>query len=160
MDLVPLRVEFMQVLQRFGRLNLSSVLEGITKGEFVMLEILHADRAEHPDHTGMYVSKLVEQMDVTAPAVSRMLRQLEGKGLIERSVDMDNRRNTFIHITCEGMRTHSRMQKKLQAFTQGVIERMGEEDMRALLSLWARFADIMDLESTSFVKGSTDGKAD
>lgn len=137
-----------RALHRFGRLNTGQVmeLEGLTQGEFFSLSMLRAHMLGHPDTKGMYVWELARHMRVSPPGASRMLRGMEQKGLIERSVDREDRRNTYILVTAAGEEAWSRTAERVERFLNRVTRRMGLEDTMALVGLWNRLSDIVEEE--------------
>ena len=74
----------------------------LTHNEFIALCILSEEQKKQKEEQGIYVSMLASGMQSSTPAVSRLLRAMEEKGLIERKVDRKDRRNTFVSITEEG----------------------------------------------------------
>jgi len=112
--------------------------------EFFLLEALHDFQQRNPDRAGPYVSNLAARMRMSAPGISRMLRQLEEEGYVERTVDRENRRNTYIHITREGEKERENVHTEMSAFMDTLIMAMGEEDMLALLTLWSRLLTVLE----------------
>lgn len=139
---------FIEAMFRLGKPNFAHIRlrEGVTKGEFFMLGVLHDHKTKHPEAKGMYVSELAELLQVTPPAVSRMLRGMEGKDYLERVVDRADRRTTYIVLRPEGERTRREMEAGALTFAGRIIDRMGAEDTAVLLSLWGRLADIISEE--------------
>lgn len=141
MEKEALLQSFIGVLQRWREISIAGEFGGLTKGEFFALEVLSSHRTRHPCAKGMYVSLLVEFMHVSGPAVSRMLRLLEEKGYIERNVDTQDRRNTYITMTAEGVQAWQQAQEGMNQFMHGLLDNMGQENMMMLISLWNRFID-------------------
>lgn len=146
MDMQALHLQFMRVTHRFHRMQMTELFSGISRGEFVALEVLRQNRMDNPEQQGMYVSGLAGRMRVSMPAASRMLKALEQKGWIERHVDKEDRRNTFIHLTAAGEGMVVRTKQQLQYFNERVFEKMGLEETRQLLALWERLIGIMEEE--------------
>lgn len=144
MDKEALPQAFIGVLQRWRKISLTVGFSDLTMGEFFALEVLSHHKTLHPGAKGMYVSLLVDFLSVSGPAVSRMLRLLEEKGYIERTVDTEDRRNTYISMKAEGMLAWQKAQENLYRFFSDLTDSMGQEDMRMLISLWNRFIDIID----------------
>ena len=133
-------------MHRFRRLNLNVVAGGLTRGEFFALTKVREHLSEHPGAKGICVGELADEIHVTSPAVSRMLRGLEGRGLIEREVDRENRRTTYIVLTELGKRAQAAYAGRIEALADRVAERMGEENINALISLLDRLTDILSEE--------------
>ena len=75
-----------RALHRFGKRNTGQIIEmdGLTQGEFFGLVMLREHLKEHPE--GMHVRELAGKARVSPPRVSRMLRDMEEKGLLTRKV--------------------------------------------------------------------------
>lgn len=136
---------FMQTAHRFGKLRHSFSFSQVSSSEFMMLEKIGKSMDQDRD-SGIYVSELAKHLRVSSPAVSRMLRSLEQKNLIMREVDRDDRRNTYVYLTEQGCKIRNKTKAEVKDFTGRVFKRMGEEDIKVLLTLWGRLADIMEEE--------------
>lgn len=138
--------ELFRALHRFGKLNTGQLIEaeGLTQGEFFGLSMLREHLKEHPE--GMHVRELAQCARVSAPRVSRMLRDMEEKGLIERRIDKNDRRNTYITLTEGGEAAWQRTRDRLSTFLDRVVERMGPEHVQTMIDLWNQFAAILEDE--------------
>lgn len=142
MDTLQAQEAFFKTMNRFQKLSLST-MTGLTKGEFFLLSLLHQERLAQPGGKGMYVSALAGRMQVAPSAVSRMLRGLEQRALIERVVDREDRRTTYIVLTQGGEDIRRTCAQRMRAYSDRVLGRMGEADMETLLRLWNQMLDIM-----------------
>lgn len=112
----------------FRKLRLVSVFPGISFSEFATLSAI-----EHFDGTGsVKISKIAEVLDVAAPAVSRTLRGLEGRGYVLRSIDRSDRRNIYVEITLEGSSILKETEQILGNIYENVYNKMGAEAMEQL----------------------------
>lgn len=145
MDESKRHAALMGAMRRFGRINLTEVA-GISRGEFHTLWALHQHSADHPGAEGMYVSALAEELHILPPAASRVLRGMEKKGLIRRTVDPADRRNTFIHITGAGETARETARSRVVGLMRAVEGRMGREQLQTLITLWTRLAGILEEE--------------
>lgn len=124
---------FYLLLQKFRRINWGSVLETMTQGEFMALSAIHGFHAAQPDKPGVYVSVLAEELMISVSMVSKMLRGLEEKGWILRTVDPDSRRNTFVSLTDTGKALLERESARAHAMNQRVIASLGQERVNRFL---------------------------
>ena len=138
--------EIFQALHRFGKLNTGQLIEteGLTQGEFFGLSMLREHLKEHPE--GMHVRELAQCARVSAPRVSRMLRDMEERNLIERRIDKSDRRNTYIVLTDQGEAARCRTAERLSRFLDRVVERMGQEHVQTMIDLWNQFSAILEDE--------------
>ena len=75
-----------------------------------------------------------------------MLRDMEEKGLIERRIDRDDRRNTYIVLTEVGETARQRTTERISTFLDRVVDRMGLENVQTMIELWNQFSDILEDE--------------
>lgn len=81
--------------------NLDAIIKECSKGEFIiMLTILNYPEAELQEK--LKIKKLSEILNVSVPAISKMLKGMETKGLVKRKVDLLCRRNTNVELTNKG----------------------------------------------------------
>ena len=141
-----MRREIFRALHRFGRLSTGQLIEmeGLTQGEFFGLSMLREHLREHPE--GMHVRELADKARVSPPRVSRMLRDMEEKGLIERRIDRNDRRNTYTVLTEQGEEAWQRTAERLSAFLDRVLDRMGPDNVRTMIDLWNQFSDLLEDE--------------
>ena len=149
--------EFMHILQHWGRISFSSnFLNSLTKGEFYVLQLLRRNAAFCPTK-GITVSSLAGFMKVSPPAISRMVKNLEEKGFLTRTIDPADRRNTLILITPKGECIVDEQSAKLDDFMRNVVTQMGDEQTRQLIFLLKRLRSIMDAqESITCIPGYED----
>ena len=138
--------ELFRALHRFGKLNTGQLIEteGLTQGEFFGISMLREHLKDHPE--GMHVRELAGKARVSPPRVSRMLRDMEERNLIERRIDKSDRRNTYIVLTRHGEEAWSRTAERLSRFLGRVVDRMGLENVQTMIDLWNQFSDTVEDE--------------
>lgn len=95
---------------------------------------------------GIQASELSAKMRVSTAATSKMLKILEKKNLIFRTVDKKDRRRVFINLTDTGKIIYEETAKAQADFMNRVFQRMGEKDLNAYLTLWEKFNCIIEEE--------------
>lgn len=153
MDNAALQLELMRVLQRFRSLHPFESTMDLPKGAFFMLEMLDGHQRQYPHAQGMYVSDLARRMHMSPQALSRVMKIVEGKGGVERTVDSADRRNTFIRLTETGEALHHAQRARMLAFMDRVITAMGQENMEQLLLQWNRLIDTIESEAQKMREG-------
>ena len=136
--------QFGRVMQRIGKVSSELAFGNLTQNEFFALNIIRGFEEEHQDVKGIYVSTLGMLMKSSMPAVSRLLRTMEGKGLLERVTDPQDRRNTYVFITEQGEETRTKGMKQMGNLFLQVLRQMGSENMVSMLKLMQEYADIME----------------
>lgn len=134
MEYTETHIQFFQVLDRLKRLDWSKQFETLKPPEFFALCILTQFHKLHPDVPGMYVSAFAKELNVPAPAASKLLNVLENNGWITRMIDPASRRNTFIVVTQAGMDIHRSERSHSIGVGSRIFERMGTENTAALLT--------------------------
>lgn len=142
---------FLMAMLRMWRPGGHIQFQGMTRGEYFMLNVLSEHQTRVPGTKGMYVSELVEFLRVSPPAVSRMLRSLERKEYVKRVVDTENRRTTYIQLLPEGERARFEMEGRVMAFARRVTQRLGPEDTATMIRLWQKMGDIVQEEEQAMV---------
>ena len=149
MDLVK---QFMKARARCRKMDYSVLHPGAGNGEFAALELISHHSRQCGALYGVYVSELLKVMDVSAPALSRLLRSMEQKGLCVREIDPEDRRSICVHLTPKGQQARDKGHTLMLGFASRVVDGMGEEEFRQMIALWNRFGDVME-EEISALKG-------
>ena len=143
---------FLTVFHEFTRMNFGSLLLEMTQGEFfVLFTIRRILKREPSAQNAVSVSKIAQMMNVSSPAISRMLRGLEGRGYLERLTDPKDRRSSFVRLTQEGTAIYLAERARLYAFAERVMRRLGEENTERLIQLSGqlRAAVMAELKETA-----------
>lgn len=151
MDAYQLHSEMHHIMHRFKCLPFCELTSKVSRGEFFMLR--HSlDKMREEKRESLYVSEVVQLMDVTAPAISRMLKSLEDKGFIIRELDKENRRNTIVRLTKEAATYIDEAEARMGKVMEGVIVHMGEENITQFVELCNRMADALNEELMCAIK--------
>ena len=92
------------------------------------------------------MSKIAEKLRIAPSQISRMLKKLEERELIGRSVDTRDRRNTYVFLSENGKEVCRQVQNNMQVYFESVWKSMGEEQIDELIRLCNRLADCMESE--------------
>lgn len=137
--------KLLQVFHRVQRISVVFAME-LAPGECFVLQIIKRHRQEHPDEPGIYVSQIAGIWKKASSQVSRLLRGLEEKNLIGRSVDAKDRRNTYVFLTEHGTQVCDAMRERLDSYFHRVLEHMGKDNIDELVRLCNEMADVMEQE--------------
>ena len=109
------REHLFKALHRFGKIksHISSGVGELTKGEFFCMGVIADRNRRRPERSGVQVWDLAGHMQVRPPAVSRMLRGLEERGLIDLQRDTGRVRIT-VH----------RRREKVDLEESGILRRL------------------------------------
>ena len=153
MENKEIQEEMFRAMFRLKHLNMSGMLKDISIGEYKILEMCAGCPACNDGEDGAYVSGMAAQMRVSAPAVSRLLKGMEGKDYIARQADAKDRRNTRVFITEVGRVKREECREILRNYTERVIDRMGKDNMLQLLSLFNQMLGVIEDELKKTEKG-------
>ena len=100
------------------------------------------------------VSELAEKVHAQNSAVSRSLRNLEVQGLIERTVNRADRRNTCVTLTEKGKKKQEEIAATLGEFGRSVVSQMSDEDVSRLTACLKEMYQIarQEIEKRSWKK--------
>ena len=120
---------------RMSRLNLTNVIPDMCQGDIVILKTIagFVENAKEAEN-GVTVSAIVNELHIAPPAVSRAMNSLEEKGLILRSVNKSDRRNTLVTLTDLGWERQKENEEKIDAFMGKIFARVGEEKVEAIIT--------------------------
>ncbi len=94
------------------------------------------------------VSEISKMMHVTSPTVTQLIKGLEASGLVERHIDLTDRRAVGIVLTERG---EAVVEKAGEIFTttfQGLIEYLGEDQSNQLVELLMKAKSYFDDKGT------------
>ncbi len=143
-------MEFLATAHRFKKIHMSILFPEVSKGEFWTLKMIRDAALKSEDKCGIYVSTIAEHVKVTPSAISRMLKGLEEKELIERRVNKNDRRNTYVTLTRKGEEVTQKVENQMNEFTQNVMLTIGEEDSKMLIKLFNKLVDAMEVEAKQY----------
>ena len=135
--------ESFEIAEKFHRMrqlmmHLPSKL-GVSHSEFCTMNII--SESDSPD--GIAVSAIAAALEVTPPAVSRMLKSLEERGLIERRVNAFNRRSTVVKLTKNGEKLLDVAHERFIGMIHCISDKMGSEQLREFNRLYNEILNIM-----------------
>lgn len=150
--------EFVKAADRMRKIHMGHVFKELSQGEFFAMEIIRKGQEkegqeETDGEEGIFVSELAKKLRVSAPAASRMLRNLEEKDLIRREVDRGDRRNTYVYLTEKGREKRAKAAAAMDEFSGRVMNRMGPDDVESLIRLIEKMTLIMEDELSKCEKG-------
>ncbi len=140
----PQAEQLVHAVLRMRKANFSAFFCSMTRAEFFTAEYIHAYAARHPDEPGVSVSELAALLRIRPPAVSRTIRPLELRGLLKRSEDPQDRRNTRLSLTPEGEAVRAEICARMQRFSAVFAERMSAQELETLVRLLNKTMDIWD----------------
>jgi len=101
---------------------------------------------------GLAQKELADEMLLTPPTVSRMLKTMEQSGVIERRPDAGDQRVTRVYLTAKGRRLADDLRGVTSRYVAETFGRLPDEDLRELARLLDRLSagllDVADQRGT------------
>lgn len=144
--------EMITLFRKLVKVDFSSYIENLSREEFFMLGVIDDYSRENLGREGIRVSEIAETLDVSSPAVSRMLRGLERKKYICRKTSSISRRNTIVKLTPDGVSVYQNSKRNINDLLQRVMKIMGKDEMKELIRLWERLTQIFVEETGKDMK--------
>lgn len=126
---------FLSSIRQIHKLDWSKKLTACTQPEFLALSAIRYAQLRYPERTGVYVSVLADELLTSVSMVSKMLKVLEEKEWILRTIDPGSRRNTFVSLTEEGLSVYEKANREMEAIHEAVIEKIGMDNMMKFIEL-------------------------
>lgn len=128
------RGALMRSMMRLVNIKSNVLTEGCSSHSEIMLLYCSLDWfAEHGEH--LTVAQAAKILRVSAPSVSRTLKGLEEKGLIERDPDPRDRRSVRIVVTKTGERRVNRILSYVFTTMDRALGEFSEEELAAMIKL-------------------------
>ncbi|GLX68707.1 MarR family winged helix-turn-helix transcriptional regulator [Paenibacillus glycanilyticus] len=108
-------------------------VNGYNKSELRLLFCIMANTDE--DNPKIKVSDIGKKLLVTTPTVTQLLKKLMADGLVERTVDPDDRRSVGIELTPDGEQIAQEAVEQLNRHLGGLVEHLGDEQSLMLADL-------------------------
>lgn len=90
------------------------------------------------------ISDLSMFMNVSKPAITFMITDLEKRGLVERIYDKQDRRRIFLSLTEKGEEFVEKSEEEANNFFAQVFEKLGEHDSDELIRIFEKLGDILE----------------
>jgi|SRR6266849_144386 len=113
-----------------------------------------------PDATDIKVSEISKLLHVTSPTVTQLLKGLEANGLIERNVDLADRRAVGITLTEKGKMVTQQAADAFSASLQGLVEYLGEEQSSQLAELLPKVIRYYNEKAANVYRSPWNGDAE
>lgn len=160
MDTSPQEVNeaFSDSVHRFKKIQMKGLYRLTSEREFFALGMIHFIQRARKDGEGVQVSVLAKKMGISLSGMSRKLREMEERGYIARTVDLEDRRNTLVTLTEKGEEVFRSSNERWAEFFTRVTERLGFERAELLIRELDNCSDIME-EELALMESESKGKA-
>ena len=122
--------ELFRSMNQFRKLKFAEMFPMISRTDFfVMCTIM--DKGENGQIT---ISELASRAKMLPSAISRTLKGLEERGYVERNVNKNDSRNTYVELTEAGRQLTEEARQTMSDFGKSVMSQVDEADMKRLIS--------------------------
>lgn len=141
------RGDFVNSLIRLMNIK-SDILEECcaSHSEITLLYFALERFAECGEH--ITAAQAAELLRVSAPSISRTLKNLEEKGFIERDTDKNDRRSVRIIVTKEGERRVRGVLERIFVIMDRALGEFSNEELIAMAALHSKFVDTIEKAAT------------
>ena len=136
MDYEQLAEEFItrMIQMRFSDLNMS-INEAMHGDHFILAYVYHNDSA--------LPGELAQAMQTSTAYVAKMLRNLEEKDLIRRTLDVNDRRRILVTLTEKGKNQAEKDAAYVKDGVKWMLSTLGDEDAAALVRILRKISEKM-----------------
>jgi len=121
-----------EATEQFGAHILMNMNRYSTGESLVLYHLSFHDGLSNP-------SVLQEKAGTSSARIAAILRSLEKKGLIQRDVDLEDRRKTVVTVTQEGRQRALDEYEEMQEKLKKVFKKLGKKDTEDFIRILGRF---------------------
>ena len=126
---------FLNNMQNMCSFDISGIIRGITPAEFALMYITALQNKEG----SMTVAQAADRLHVSVPAVSRTLKNLEGKGYITRAVNEHDRRSVNISLSTSGTELLISNLRRFENTMERILSHFTDNELRTMMQLQSKF---------------------
>lgn len=142
-DLSGLTQELLNAVNRLRPANINAKMEcfsGINLTKRALIASLFADRNHaEGEWKGVTMSALARGLNISKPAMTKIVDELVAEDLIARRADKEDRRNIYIVFSENGEKKVGELMDRMKFMLGELIREIGEEDVRKFIELSQRF---------------------
>lgn len=129
------------IYERVGEINRVTLLQQLKGKSFGLLSSSEMDCIEYiGSHKNANVTKLAKSTSMTTSAISKVIKRLEKRSIVERYQESDNLKEVYCRLTAQGVEIyefHKEMTKQFLERDNAVYQEMSNEEISIIL----RFID-------------------
>ncbi len=128
---------------RIEKANINKLFKNINPLDYEIISILARESEKNETGKKFYLSDMSEQIGLPISRVSRIVRRLYDKKLVDWKHDGDGNEGTYICITDGGLTAARDQHERLEKFYIGVVEEFGRDRFLSHLHEMAELDGIM-----------------
>jgi len=134
-DYSELARQFIRTSHQMRKFGPQKKINETMHGEIFMVMFLSEKR------DSVLPSEISGAMDISSARVAAVLNSLEGKGLVTREIDRNDRRRILVKLTPAGREQAEEYDRMSLSSAAHMLELLGEEDAKELLRILKKLAD-------------------
>ncbi len=141
-----LREQFVLLMTKCSKMNTASVSPcGLPVNELGILHMIsEAGAGDMKEGINLDMQGIQDRLQISKPAISYNLNNLERKEYIVREIDPKDRRRISVHITQKGKDAWELSVQQHQDLWNMIVEEFGESQMDELTGLLKRFCEVIE----------------
>lgn len=137
----------LRLMDRVHRLQRSRPAPELARKEFMTLHMLRELCAE--EERGVSLGALADEMEVSPPAVSRIIQILVVRGYVDRKPDPDSRRSVILRLTEDGLRKEREIYSNMQEHMQRMFDQLGEDKAEEFYRMAQQLVELAEQDTKS-----------
>lgn len=129
-----------------GRMGAHRLFSHMSELEYMMIWVLSRDQSVAEAQRKIYLEDIANKLKLPISRVSKMIRELQDKGLVTWKHDGIGETGTYIQITEKGIQAATNQQEKLKGFYKTIINKFGKEKFVDLMTGLAELESMMEEE--------------
>jgi DNA-binding MarR family transcriptional regulator len=150
------REDMLNTLQKLQHIRFNELIRDLNQSEYIFLKILHK-LIKKSGTNSVYVATIAKELEISTPAVSKMLKNLEKKQYVTREVDPLDRRNTHVFLTQKGTAAKKEADKFFEKFFNKIYQKINKEDIIQFLHLAKKISNVL-IDEINMANGNNSEK--
>ena len=121
--------DLFRAMNQFHKLKFSDMMQNMSKADFIVMNVIMNKGKDDK----MTISELAAIARMLPSAISRTLKGLEEKGYVERTINKQDRRNTYVELTEEGKKQTREVRQVMRDFGKTVMAKLDEHEVNELI---------------------------
>lgn len=115
-----------QLFYKLGRVAKWDILPMMSKSEYILLRKINNYQMQSHRLT---LSQIAQELKLSSPAISRTVKNVEAKQWIVRTIDEEDRRNSFIELTALGSEEIAKANAIIHDLMNESLNKVGEKEV-------------------------------
>ena len=115
----------------------------LSQGEYLVLRNIWLSNNGMSSNQGhIKAADLSDILKLSRPSITRILNDLERRGLITRNIDSEDRRSVKVELTEEGIEAIEKANRRILSIAERLVVSLGDSDTDKLIELIDKLTEI------------------